>query len=195
MTCCDLHGRNCEPPSELCCEGCTEAAHRMGDAARGVHMEDGSTCSNPNLSPNMVTCFSCGGSDPRCGAGHPEYGFTCILSPHDGPHYDTAGGHWDMSGQLFVGGPAMEIRAAQRLAWANKLVKGFNVTDVPLEFCLLGFSTGTRSRCTGKTSGGRDSSWSSLVGKPRTRSRRASRSSACWTIEPGNRRHASSPAN
>jgi hypothetical protein len=25
--CCDLHGRNCEPPSELCCEGCSEAAH------------------------------------------------------------------------------------------------------------------------------------------------------------------------
>jgi hypothetical protein len=25
--CCDLHGRNCEPPSELCCEQCTEADH------------------------------------------------------------------------------------------------------------------------------------------------------------------------
>lgn len=25
--CCDLHGRNCEPPSELCCEGCTEVRH------------------------------------------------------------------------------------------------------------------------------------------------------------------------
>lgn len=31
----------------------------------------------------------------------------------------------------------MEIRTAQRLAWGNKLVKGFNTTDVPLEFCLL----------------------------------------------------------
>lgn len=29
----------------------------------------------------------------------------------------------------------MEIEAAQRAAWANKLAKGFNVTDVPLEFC------------------------------------------------------------
>ncbi len=25
--CCDLHGHNCEPPSELCCWECTEAAH------------------------------------------------------------------------------------------------------------------------------------------------------------------------
>ncbi len=25
--CCDLHNRNCEPPSELCCSGCAEAAH------------------------------------------------------------------------------------------------------------------------------------------------------------------------
>lgn len=25
--CCDLHGTFCEPPSELCCESCTEAEH------------------------------------------------------------------------------------------------------------------------------------------------------------------------
>ena len=25
--CCDLHGIHCEPPSELCCHACTEAAH------------------------------------------------------------------------------------------------------------------------------------------------------------------------
>jgi NTP pyrophosphatase (non-canonical NTP hydrolase) len=31
----------------------------------------------------------------------------------------------------------MEIRMAQKVAWANKLEKGFNTTDVPLEFCLL----------------------------------------------------------
>lgn len=31
----------------------------------------------------------------------------------------------------------MDIRAAQKLAWENKLAKGFNTTDVPLEFCLL----------------------------------------------------------
>lgn len=29
------------------------------------------------------------------------------------------------------------MRAAQKSAWENKLVKGFNTTDVPLEFCLL----------------------------------------------------------
>ena len=31
----------------------------------------------------------------------------------------------------------MEIRSAQQQAWENKRVKGFNMTDVPLEFCLL----------------------------------------------------------
>lgn len=31
----------------------------------------------------------------------------------------------------------MEIKAAQRRAWRIKNAKGFNVTDVPLEFCLL----------------------------------------------------------
>jgi hypothetical protein len=31
----------------------------------------------------------------------------------------------------------MDIRSAQDLAWENKLAKGFNTTDVPLEFCLL----------------------------------------------------------
>ncbi len=31
----------------------------------------------------------------------------------------------------------MDIRGGQKLAWENKVVKGFNTTDVPLEFCLL----------------------------------------------------------
>jgi hypothetical protein len=53
MNCCDLHGRNCEPPSELCCEGCTEAVHQMGDAMRGYHMRDRSKCSNPDLSGHL----------------------------------------------------------------------------------------------------------------------------------------------
>ena len=32
---------------------------------------------------------------------------------------------------------AVDIRSAQRRAWQDKLAKGFNTTDVPLEFCLL----------------------------------------------------------
>lgn len=84
-----------------------------------------------------LQCISCGGEDPRCPTAHPEYGFTCILPPHNGPHYDPSGGHWDTSGQLFLSERAMTIREAQRLAWANKLAKGFNTTDVPFEFCLL----------------------------------------------------------
>jgi NTP pyrophosphatase (non-canonical NTP hydrolase) len=35
------------------------------------------------------------------------------------------------------GGDAVEIRVMQKLAWENKIAKGFNTTDVPLEFCLL----------------------------------------------------------
>jgi NTP pyrophosphatase (non-canonical NTP hydrolase) len=31
----------------------------------------------------------------------------------------------------------MDIRSGQKLAWENKAIKGFNTTDVPLEFCLL----------------------------------------------------------
>ena len=31
----------------------------------------------------------------------------------------------------------LDIRSVQGLAWANKVAKRFNTTDVPLEFCLL----------------------------------------------------------
>lgn len=31
----------------------------------------------------------------------------------------------------------MDFRSAQELAWKNKIAKGFNTSDVPLEFCLL----------------------------------------------------------
>ena len=31
----------------------------------------------------------------------------------------------------------MDIQSGQKLAWENKVAKGFNTTDVPLEFCLL----------------------------------------------------------
>jgi len=31
----------------------------------------------------------------------------------------------------------VDIRSAQALTWADKIAKGFNMTDVPLEFCLL----------------------------------------------------------
>jgi hypothetical protein len=32
---------------------------------------------------------------------------------------------------------AVDISSGQKLAWENKVAKGFNTTDVPLEFCLL----------------------------------------------------------
>jgi hypothetical protein len=31
----------------------------------------------------------------------------------------------------------VDIRSAQRLAWDSKVAKGLNLSDVPLEFCLL----------------------------------------------------------
>ena len=40
--CSDLHGRNCEPPSELCCENCTEWDH--------PRHEPGMVCASPDLS-------------------------------------------------------------------------------------------------------------------------------------------------
>lgn len=46
MTCCDLHGRNCEPPAELCCWFCTEASH--------PEHRDGSICSAPDLSGSAI---------------------------------------------------------------------------------------------------------------------------------------------
>jgi hypothetical protein len=41
--CCDMHGRNCEPPSELCCRDCSEAAHDTFP----IRHADGSACSAP----------------------------------------------------------------------------------------------------------------------------------------------------
>lgn len=51
--CCDLHGRNCEPPPELCCWQCTEARHCGWTASNGAQRYGhpaGEECSNPNLS-------------------------------------------------------------------------------------------------------------------------------------------------
>jgi hypothetical protein len=31
----------------------------------------------------------------------------------------------------------VDFRTGQRLVWENKLAKGFGISDVPLEFCLL----------------------------------------------------------
>ncbi|MFF4189103.1 MazG-like family protein [Streptomyces sp. NPDC001691] len=36
----------------------------------------------------------------------------------------------------------MDIRSTQKIAWDNKLSKGFNTTDVPLEFGLLNAEVG-----------------------------------------------------
>jgi Protein of unknown function (DUF2829) len=51
--CCDLHGRNCEPPSELCCEECTEVRHAGWVSGNGFQQYGhprGEACSNPDLS-------------------------------------------------------------------------------------------------------------------------------------------------
>jgi hypothetical protein len=38
---------------------------------------------------------------------------------------------------VMLRGENMDIRSGQKLAWENKIAKGFNTTNVPLEFCLL----------------------------------------------------------
>lgn len=38
--CCDMHNEHCEPPGDLCCWDCTEAAHDSFPVPHG----DGSVC-------------------------------------------------------------------------------------------------------------------------------------------------------
>jgi hypothetical protein len=42
-----------------------------------------------------------------------------------------------LSGRRLVSYWNMDIRSSQELVWENKVGKGFNTTNVPLEFCLL----------------------------------------------------------
>lgn len=44
MSCCDMHGRNCEQGGEECCSDCTEA-HHFEPGHGGV------PCSSPVLTP------------------------------------------------------------------------------------------------------------------------------------------------
>lgn len=52
--CCDLHGRNCEPPGDLCCESCTEARHGFWTDTSGRTWRyghpPGEQCSSPDPS-------------------------------------------------------------------------------------------------------------------------------------------------
>jgi hypothetical protein len=43
--CCDMHNQHCEPPGDLCCYGCTEAAHPDHPA--------GTTCVLPPAMPGI----------------------------------------------------------------------------------------------------------------------------------------------
>lgn len=50
--CCGMHNEHCEPPSELCCHQCTEAAHdtfpiRHADGSRCVLVEPGQETMTP----------------------------------------------------------------------------------------------------------------------------------------------------
>lgn len=40
--CCDLHNQHCEPPSELCCQACTEAGHPKHPAGVRCVLDTGS---------------------------------------------------------------------------------------------------------------------------------------------------------
>jgi uncharacterized Zn finger protein (UPF0148 family) len=58
--CCDLHNRNCEPPGELCCAGCTEAGH--------PEHADGRACIAPDLSRKSPGRDPFGGPCHLCAA-------------------------------------------------------------------------------------------------------------------------------
>jgi NTP pyrophosphatase (non-canonical NTP hydrolase) len=47
------------------------------------------------------------------------------------PEFSTLASAYKMAGDF------VDIRSAQKVAWENKLAKGFNTADIPLEFCLL----------------------------------------------------------
>jgi hypothetical protein len=70
---------------------------------------------------------------------HKEIRVACRAWPADSVCAASARAVCPVEGSAFwwVGGDAVDIRSAQKLAWENKLAKGFNTTDVPLEFCLL----------------------------------------------------------
>lgn len=74
--CCDLHGRNCEPPSELCCENCTEVHHGAWLDERNVQRfghPAGETCPAPDALAKLA-------SEPACAqcADAPPPGFPCV---------------------------------------------------------------------------------------------------------------------
>jgi len=50
IRCCDLHGVNCEPPSELCCEYCTEANHPNHPNVDCVLRQSATGSSSPSTS-------------------------------------------------------------------------------------------------------------------------------------------------
>jgi len=63
VPCCEFHGRNCEPPSELCCEECTETRHSGWTDQQGLKRHGhphGEVCASPILPcdwcPNAATC-------------------------------------------------------------------------------------------------------------------------------------------
>lgn len=88
MTCCARHNTRCEPPSELCCDRCSEAAH--------PHHADGSTCVLPDFTP--LSAYGQGWRDATdaaglCGAynsGHPpiQYAVCIKRNDHTGMHDD-----------------------------------------------------------------------------------------------------------
>jgi hypothetical protein len=47
--CCDMHNRHCEPPADLCCRDCTEAAHDTFP----IRHADGTPCVMDRVDPNV----------------------------------------------------------------------------------------------------------------------------------------------
>lgn len=69
--CCDLHGTSCEPPSELCCSACTEAAHPQHPAdARCVLDAEQADAERAEELPRCPSCDHAAARHRREGCRH-----------------------------------------------------------------------------------------------------------------------------
>jgi hypothetical protein len=98
------------------------AVHRSATGGTGdVHSPPGVMHVAVHRAVPVSSAASCPGGNPGQLPGDRGAG-DCALFP----------GYWSAAA-----GGKLDIRAGQKLAWENKVAKGFNTTDVPLEFCLL----------------------------------------------------------
>lgn len=101
-------------------DGGLEFAQGVGGRAGDVHRLGWLT----HMAMHRAVPLACRRAVSRCGERQWRHRFRAdVFAVRDVCYVDERGG--------------MDIRSGQKLAWENKVAKGFNTTDVPLEFCLL----------------------------------------------------------